>query len=209
MLLSSGNPIKCHEGVLSLQPTIPHKRFDIFPLTGGFSEGLDVFRFFFKAALHIIVSRSPCFAFCSPNYWRLRKCNKMWLNVWFNEMMRSRAAALVTFMAETAEMAEIEVSPQEERANPQGIKMFAVGRHGLPEDFVYFVLCVECNHRHLHFRQIGRLSGVRYSGRHRERLCASGLSSLELNVQVRRLNSCTTRIPTHMDASIRRTGRNG
>ena len=32
MLLPSGNPIKCHEEVLSLQPTIRPKRFDIFSL---------------------------------------------------------------------------------------------------------------------------------------------------------------------------------
>ena len=38
MLLSSGNPSKCHEEVLSLQPMIPPtKRFDIFsPLCGMF-----------------------------------------------------------------------------------------------------------------------------------------------------------------------------
>ena len=35
-----------------------------------------------------------------------------------------------------AVMAEIEVSPQEEMANPQRIKVFAVERYGLPEDFV-------------------------------------------------------------------------
>ena len=35
-------------------------------------------------------------------------------------------------------MAEMEVSPQEEMANTQGIKVFAVEIHGLPEDFVYF-----------------------------------------------------------------------
>ena len=36
MLLPLGNPIKCHEEVLSLQPVILPKRFDIFfPLTGG------------------------------------------------------------------------------------------------------------------------------------------------------------------------------
>ena len=29
-LLPSGNSIKCHEEVLSLQPMIPPKRFDIF-----------------------------------------------------------------------------------------------------------------------------------------------------------------------------------
>ena len=39
-------------------------------------------------------------------------------------------------------MAEMEVSPQEEMANPQGMKVFAVERHGLPEDFLYFpALC--------------------------------------------------------------------
>ena len=39
-------------------------------------------------------------------------------------------------------MAEMEVSPQEEMANPQGMKVFTVERHGLPEDFVSFpALC--------------------------------------------------------------------
>ena len=31
LLLPSGNPFKCHEEVLYLQPVIPPKRFDIFP----------------------------------------------------------------------------------------------------------------------------------------------------------------------------------
>ena len=35
-------------------------------------------------------------------------------------------------------MAEIKVSPKEETANPQGMKVFVVERHGLPEDFVIF-----------------------------------------------------------------------
>ena len=35
-------------------------------------------------------------------------------------------------------MAEMEVSPQEDMANPQGMKVFAVERPGLPEDFVSF-----------------------------------------------------------------------
>ena len=40
----SGNPFKCHEEVLYLQPLIQPKRFDIFPpLTGGCSEGLGAF----------------------------------------------------------------------------------------------------------------------------------------------------------------------
>ena len=39
-------------------------------------------------------------------------------------------------------MAEMEVSPEEEMANPQGMKVFAVERHGLAEDFVSFrALC--------------------------------------------------------------------
>ena len=39
-------------------------------------------------------------------------------------------------------MAEMEVSPQEEMANRQGMKVFAVKRPGFPEDFVSFLaLC--------------------------------------------------------------------
>ena len=40
-------------------------------------------------------------------------------------------------------MAEMKVSPQEEEmATPQGVKVFAVERPGLPEDFAYFpALC--------------------------------------------------------------------
>ena len=41
-----------------------------------------------------------------------------------------------------AATAEMEASPQKEMANPQGMKVFAVERPGLPEDFVYFpALC--------------------------------------------------------------------
>ena len=39
-------------------------------------------------------------------------------------------------------MAEMEVSPQEKMSNPQGMKIFAVEKHGLLEDFVSFrALC--------------------------------------------------------------------
>ena len=34
-LLPSGNPFKSHEEILSLQPRIPTKRFDIFPPDWG------------------------------------------------------------------------------------------------------------------------------------------------------------------------------
>ena len=44
MILPSGNPFKCHEEVLYMQPMIPPtKRFD-----RECSEGPDAFRFFFK-----------------------------------------------------------------------------------------------------------------------------------------------------------------
>ena len=62
MLLPLGNPFKCHEEVLSLQSMIPPKRFDIFPLTGGCSEGLDTFRVFFKHTLiaHVLTLSATC-----------------------------------------------------------------------------------------------------------------------------------------------------
>ena len=40
-------------------------------------------------------------------------------------------------------MAEMEVNPQEEMANPKGMKVFAVKRPWLPEDFVSFPACAE------------------------------------------------------------------
>ena len=41
-----------------------------------------------------------------------------------------------------AAMAEMEGSPREKMANPQGMQVFAVERPGLPEDFVSFpTLC--------------------------------------------------------------------
>ena len=69
-------------------------------------------------------------------------------------------------------MAEMEVSPQEEMANPQGMKSFAVKRPGLPEDFVAFPALCGVKLSSLVFARIFRLFGVRYSGRHRGRYCA-------------------------------------
>ena len=81
-----------------------------------------------------------------------------------------------------AVIAEMEVSPQEEMAKPQGIKVFAVERPiGFLKISCIFLLCVECNRRHSHLCRIGRLFGVRYNGRPRERLCASGLRSPQLS----------------------------
>ena len=43
-----GTRLNAMKRFLYFKPMIPPKRFDIFPLTGGCSEGLDAFRFFFK-----------------------------------------------------------------------------------------------------------------------------------------------------------------
>ena len=61
MLLPSGNPFKCHEEVLYFQLLIPPKRFDFFPLTGVFSEGLGAFRFFFKHDKRRMRPQEECF----------------------------------------------------------------------------------------------------------------------------------------------------
>ena len=54
MLLPSGNPFKCHEEVLYLQPKRSHLNVLTFsPLTGGCSEGLGAFVFFLKQ-LHLV-----------------------------------------------------------------------------------------------------------------------------------------------------------
>ena len=60
-----GNPFKCHQEVLYLQPLIPPKRFENFsPLTGGCSEGLGAFCFFFKYYLYsLTIGLSPTFYF--------------------------------------------------------------------------------------------------------------------------------------------------
>ena len=47
-----------------------------------------------------------------------------------------------TLSTSVAVMAKMEVSPQEEMANPQDMPVFAVERHELPEGFLYFpALC--------------------------------------------------------------------
>ena len=63
----------------------------------------------------------------------------MRLNVcFFNEMALFGPFVALIKGCVAAMMAEMEVSPQEEMANPQGMKVFAVERPGLPEDFVSF-----------------------------------------------------------------------
>ena len=71
-----------------------------------------------------------------------------------------------------AAMAEMEVSPQEEMTNPQGIKVFAVERPELPEDFVSFPALCGVQSPPLVFAPKLPFVWGRYSGRHRRRHCA-------------------------------------
>ena len=72
-----------------------------------------------------------------------------------------------------ATMAEMEVSPQEEMANPQGIKVFAVERPGLPEDFVSFPALCEVQSSPLVFApSVPMVWGPLHSGKHRGKHCA-------------------------------------
>ena len=113
---------------------------------------------------------SPIPVFCFL-YSKILPVTKMRLNVCFNEMALFGLLQLLS--KAVAAMAEMEVSPQEEMANSQGMKRFAVERPGLNEGFVSFLFCVECNRRHSYLLQVCRSFGVRYSsGRHQGRHCA-------------------------------------
>ena len=81
-------------------------------------------------------------------------------------------------------MAEMEVSPQEEMANQQRTKVFAVERPGLPEDFVSFHVLCELQSSPLVFAPnlpicLGSATVTP------ERHYASGSRSPELSAQVR------------------------
>ena len=98
-----------------------------------------------------------------------KKCGKMsvlmkWRHLGYFQLL-SRVVSPFTVVA------EMEVSRQGKMANPQGMKVFAVERHRLSDDFMSFRICVEFNHHHSYLLRNVRLSGVLYSGRHRERLC--------------------------------------
>ena len=83
----------------------------------------------------------------------------------------------------------MEVSPQEEMDNPQGIEMFVVEKNGPSQDFVSCRDLFGVKLSPLVLRRISRLCGARYNGRHQEILWASGLGSPELSAQIRRPDS--------------------
>ena len=99
-------------------------------------------------------------------------------------------------------MAKIQVGPQEEIANPQDMKVFAVERHGLPEDFVSFrALCgvqspplVFAPNREIVWGPLQWQAPV-------ETLCFRFAFSRELSAQVRRPNKLL-----HVVYSSRRYG---
>ena len=89
-------------------------------------------------------------------------------------------------------MAGTEVSPQIDIAYPQDIKMFAVEKHRLPEDFVYFRALCGIQSSPLVFapnRKIFR--GPLQWQAPVETLCSRFAFSWR-NSQVRRPNSCTS-----------------
>ena len=102
----------------------------------------------------------------------------------------------------------MEVTPQDEMANPQGMKVFAVERHRLPEDFVYFRTMCGAQVLPLVFGP-NRACVIRYRGRYQEKLCVSDLRFPELSAQVRRQRTCISCNHTQIYASITRTGQNG
>ena len=104
-------------------------------------------------------------------------------------------------------MAEIEVSPQDEMANPpQRMKRFAVERHaGTAKTFI---LCVVCNRYRSYLPRIMRLGVVHSRVRHLEGLCVSCLRSTELSAEERQKNSCISCTHAQMGACSTFNGRN-
>ena len=89
-----------------------------------------------KAALYTIVPRSPFFASCTPKYCRLQKCG------WMSASMKWRYLGHFQLLSKAvAAMAEMEVSPQEEMANPQGSS--PLRDLGFLKISCLFLLCVE------------------------------------------------------------------
>ena len=71
-----------------------------------------------------------------------------------------------------ADMAEMKVSPQEKMANTQGMEVFDVERHRLPEDFVYFRALSGVQSSPLVFAPNRPIVwGPLHSGRYQETLC--------------------------------------
>ena len=95
----------------------------------------------------------------------------MRLNVCFNEM--APFGPFAALIKDCSSYGRMGVSPQEEMANPQGMKVFAVERPGLPEDFVSFPALCGVQSSPLVFAPNLPFVRVRYnSGRHRGRGCA-------------------------------------
>ena len=105
--------------------------------------------------------------------------------------------------------AEMEISPQNEMANPQCMKVLPLRDMGFLKISCLSVLCVVCNCRRLHLSRVVCLCVVRSRVRHREILCVSCLRSPELTAEVRREITCISSTHAQMDAYNKRDDRNG
>ena len=93
-------------------------------------------------------------------------------------------------------MAQKEVCPRDEIADPPGTAMLPIDKHGFAGGLVSFrTLCGVQSaivSGEICSESCDCLGSATHSGRHRKRLCVSALRSPELSAQVRRPNSSTS-----------------
>ena len=91
-------------------------------------------------------------------------------------------------------MAQKEVCPRDEIADPPDTAVLPIDRHGFAEGFVSFRTLCSVQSSLVRFAPNVAIAWgpPPQSGRHRKRLCVSALRSPELSAQVRRPNSSTS-----------------
>ena len=114
------------------------------------------------------VPGSPFFAFCTPKYRMLQTSNKMRLNIYSMKwrylghlQQLSRAKHSLSTMAQT------EVCPRDEMADPPGTAVLPIDRHGFSEGFVSFRTLCGVQSSLVRFAPNRAIAWVRHSGRHR------------------------------------------
>ena len=82
-------------------------------------------------------------------------------------------------------MAQKEVCPRDEIADPLCMVVLLIYRHDFAEGFVSFRTLCGVQSSLVRFASNRAIAWVRHGGRHRKRLCVSALRSPELSAQVR------------------------